>query len=659
MEESENTKEDTIFDKLKAYILPAIEPLSISWSSPSSVNHSKGGYISGYFKNWSVYGTVSVDDWTAKMQIAYNFDMILAQCQKSFSALEKNESKIATEMYHLNDAVNGRVDRINTRLETAEGSISNVQTSLNNAGSKINELYQLHNLQEASLESKAAKINELYRFHNSQQGSIDSHDAKINQLYQLRNEHQKILERHSESLNSAGEKINQLYSLNNDQGVVLGKHTASINQLYQLRDEHQKVLERHSASLNSAGEKIDELYQLNSDQGVVLGRHTASINQLYQLHNTQQESLDSHSALLTSHSASILQLYQLHNAQQESIDLLKTELLGVIAAIVKASSDNVGLWDAEHYDGGSVSEGDGKAVRLFKNQFQGLKTHYAAIMRTYFDMDDKESAIYRLRYSIVAGFEETKDLLSEWFTTLLESQNTMNKFLKVITDWLQIQNNQLNTVHDDLVSLLASQNTINTNLSSIISYLALQEEHFKTCEIYFQFIISWLADIFDKIGSEDNGGWIKELIKTLGSLLETAIKTLGTLLETAIREVSDLLKKLLNFLDGLIDDLLHLIVPENLDFMDHKFDSTSKTIKLKFGSIFDGIDSFKSMFGSKSVFEDIEINLGGFGKGSFKIPVSILNNIAPFVQPLITGAVALEFLIDMYKWFHTKGEVIE
>ncbi|MDT2546914.1 hypothetical protein, partial [Enterococcus raffinosus] len=432
---------------------------------------------------------------------------------------------------------NDRIDRINSRLSTTE-------TIQELVYERTNELYQLHNAQQTSLDSHSANIKQIYGLINDQSVVLGQHTNSINQLYQLRNEHQKILERHSESLNSAGEKINELYSLNNDQGVVLGKHTASINQLYQLRDEHQKILERHSESINSAGTKISELYNL---------------------HNIQQESLDSHSALLTSHSASILQLYQLHNAQQDSIDLLKAELLGVIAAIVKASSDNVGLWDAEHYDGGSVSEGDGKAVRLFKNQFQGLKTHYAAIMRTYFDMDDKESSIYRLRYSIVAGFEETKDLLSEWFTTLLESQNTTNKFLKVITDWLQIQNNQLNTVHDDLVSLLASQNTINTNLSSIITYLALQEEHFKTCEFYFQFIISWLADIFDKIGSEDNGGWIKELIKTLGSLLETAIKTLGTLLETAIREVSDLLKKLLNFLDGLIDDLLHLVVPENLD----------------------------------------------------------------------------------------------
>lgn len=65
------------------------------------------------------------------------------------------------------------------------------------------------------------------------------------------------------------------------------------------------------------------------------------------------------------------------------------------------------------------------------------------------------------------------------------------------------------------------------------------------------------------------------------------------------------------------------------------------------------------MFGSKSVFQDIEVNLGTFGNGSFKLPMSILNDMAPFVKALITGAVALEFLIDMYKWFHTRGEVIE
>ncbi|MGH1831874.1 hypothetical protein ABE871_10545 [Enterococcus gilvus] len=310
--------------------------------------------------------------------------------------------------------------------------------------------------------------------------------------------------------------------------------------------------------------------------------------------------------------------------------------IGIIASIVSLRQSNENLWNADNYDGGSVGKNDGKAVRLFKNQFQGLKTHYAAIMRNYFDMDDKGSAIYRLRYSIVAGFEETKDLLIEWFTLILNSSNTTNSHLNSINTWLELQNKQFKEFY----------------------------------EVYV-IITKWLEQIYKKPPpvvnvtvpevtlSENGNGWLKTLIETVGSVIETAIETLGSLLETAIGEVGQLLRDLLAFLDGLIDDLLHLIVPENLDFMDHKYDSTSKTIKLKFSFIFDGIDSFKGMFGSKAVFKDIEMNLGSFGKGSFKLPVSMLNEMAPYVKALITGAVALEFLIDMYKWFHTRGEVIE
>ncbi|MBU5361365.1 hypothetical protein KQI58_09780 [Enterococcus raffinosus] len=303
------------------------------------------------------------------------------------------------------------------------------------------------------------------------------------------------------------------------------------------------------------------------------------------------------------------------NSLNEKIDNFSDNALGIIAAIVASMKSNEDLWNAENYSGGSVGEKDGKAVRMFKVQFQESRSHFALLMKHYFDMNDPNSAIYKLRYSIVAGFEETKILLEEWFTYLLQSGNTTNSFLSTIADWLEMIYKKPPPV-------------VNVTIP--------------------------------KVELDENGnGWLKTLIKTVGDVMKTAIETLGSLLETAIGEVGQLLRDLLTFLDGLIDDLLHLIVPENLDFMDRKFDDTSRTIKLKFGSIFDGIDSFKNMFNGRSTFKDIEISLGVFGNGSFEIPVSILNTLAPFVYPLITGGVALEFLIDMYKWFHTKGEIVE
>ncbi|MDY4025975.1 MAG: hypothetical protein SOZ13_12910 [Enterococcus avium] len=322
--------------------------------------------------------------------------------------------------------------------------------------------------------------------------------------------------------------------------------------------------------------------------------------------------------------------------------------VAIIASINLQGKNNTDLWNAEHYDGGSINENDGKAVKLFKIQFQGLKTHISSMLKTYFGEDGIYTKLMQKPLNRII------DLLE-----LIE-----DKEIKVGIPDLTDNFTRLMTLLNTLLGLIKDNHQVIQDLglkepsTRIIELLEAIRDKELTVEIP-PFEISEIKNMPDVNLSENGNGWLKTLIKTIGDILKTAIETLGSVLETAIGEVGALLRDLLAFLEGLIDDLLRLVVPENLDFMDHKFDSTSKTIKLKFGSIFDGIEAFKGMFGSKSVFKDIEINLGKFGNGSFKLPVSILNDMAPFVKALITGAVALEFLIDMYKWFHTKGEVIE
>ncbi|MDT2513535.1 hypothetical protein P7D79_04775 [Enterococcus avium] len=322
--------------------------------------------------------------------------------------------------------------------------------------------------------------------------------------------------------------------------------------------------------------------------------------------------------------------------------------VAIIASINLQGKNNTDLWNAEHYDGGSINENDGKAVKLFKIQFQGLKTHISSMLKTYFGEDGIYTKLMQKPLNRII------DLLE-----LIE-----DKEIKVGIPDLTDNFTRLMTLLNTLLGLIKDNHQVIQDLglkepsTRIIELLEAIRDKELTVEIP-PFEISEIKNMPDVNLSENGNGWLKTLIKTIGDILKTAIETLGSVLETAIGEVGALLRDLLAFLEGLIDDLLRLVVPENLDFMDHKFDSTSKTIKLKFGSIFDGIDAFKGMFGSKSVFKDIEINLGKFGNGSFKLPVSVLNDMAPFVKALITGAVALEFLIDMYKWFHTKGEVIE
>ncbi|MFB5458284.1 hypothetical protein ACE40W_22780 [Enterococcus avium] len=264
--------------------------------------------------------------------------------------------------------------------------------------------------------------------------------------------------------------------------------------------------------------------------------------------------------------------------------------LGIIAAINSLKQSNENLWNADSYDGASVGANDGKAVRLFKNQFQGLKTHYAGIMKYYFDMNDPNSAIYKLRYSIVAGFGETGELLEEWFTTLLESQNTTNSYLGTIADWLEMQN-----------------------------------AHFKKFYEVYVIITQWLEQIYKKpppvvnvtippLELDENGnGWLKTLIKTVGDVMKTAIETLGSLLETAIGEVGQLLRDLLAFLDGLIDDLIQLVVPENFDFLDKDFGKLKGKFDVKFGDILSVGSKIKDTFtpNKKDFFKAISFTFMG------------------------------------------------
>ena len=272
------------------------------------------------------------------------------------------------------------------------------------------------------------------------------------------------------------------------------------------------------------------------------------------------------------------------------IDNLNFSDLGIIAAITLAAKMNNDLWNAENYDGGSVNENDGKAVRLFKNQFQGLKSHFAGIMKYYFDMNDKDSTIYKLRYSIVAGFEETKDLLTEWFTHLLESSNTTN-----------------------------------THLNSVNTWLELQDDHFKKSYEVLVIITKWLEQIYQKPPpivnvtippidlSETGNDWLKTLIETIGEVMKTAIETLGKVLETAIGEVGQLLRDLLKFLDGLIDDLIRLVVPENFDFLDKDFGKLKGKFDVKFGDILNIGGKIKDTFtpNKKDFFKAISFTFMG------------------------------------------------
>lgn len=167
-------------------------------------------------------------------------------------------------------------------------------------------------------------------------------------------------------------------------------------------------------------------------------------------------------------------------------------------------------------------------------------------------------------------------------------------------------------------------------------------------------------DLGSEIDSSEDG-WFKQLIKSGFSLIETAIKSIEKVITEAIKGLVSIGNKILDFLDNLLDKIIALIIPKNLDFVGNKLDGVKNDIDVKFPFVKSLSNFIQNAFSTRQVaFEDIKVTLPQmFGGTTTNIPLSILNTVASYIKPVFTAFILLEFLIDFYKWFYRKGEVIE
>jgi len=295
-----------------------------------------------------------------------------------------------------------------------------------------------------------------------------------------------------------------------------------------------------------------------------------------------------------------------------------------------------------------LNANEGKFTSMLKHQFIALRndirdlfssegtfwTNLKKLFDVYFDINNKDSGFYRIRYSIVAGFgdlEKILELIGTDTLNLRKSLITTNDFLNTMIDWLKL----IYEKPTGSVSVTVPPFDFN-RLEEILKNLS-------------------FGNVVNEAGT-NFWDFMKELIKNLGDILTTAIGG-----------VKDVLMRIFDILDKFVDTIIKLIVPDNLDFLDSQWSKTLDTIKLKFSFIFDSVDSVKSIFsGDKKNFEDLDIklnagNLGdnSFSLGSVKLPVSYLNTFLIFVKPIANAFVLLWFLIDMYKWIHERNAVVE
>jgi len=285
--------------------------------------------------------------------------------------------------------------------------------------------------------------------------------------------------------------------------------------------------------------------------------------------------------------------------------------LGIIAAVatVKDSVDKLKTVFDQRFgvvDTDSLMAHEGSFVRMIKRQFILLKE----LMASYFDMEDKESSLYKIRYSIVSGFGELEKVLK----TLAEDILGIRSFMSTISSFVETGNKRLEMIYDYLKTMKLSVN---------------------------------LGDSVNSTGS------------SLWDVLKALIEALGSILTAVVNGLADVLDSIASLVGKMLDMLIKLFVPDNLDFMNKKFESTGEGFKAKFSFVFGWIDVFKGLFSNQRNLEDITISFGGMFAGGVNLPLSKISEFAPLVRAVITGFILLEFLIDMYKWFHTRGEIIE
>lgn len=290
------------------------------------------------------------------------------------------------------------------------------------------------------------------------------------------------------------------------------------------------------------------------------------------------------------------------------------------------------------------------------------------------------SGLDLIKAGLESGFE-TLSLLLEELIEELKTASALNNATSIANTLLTTQ--ALGEIKDVITTCLASLTSIASNLAGLKTDVGVMknlvtiirdktilfDSYLKASNKHLETIISVLGSIlakpfdFEKLKEIlDNlnfGNIVNEAGTNIWDFLTEALKTLGDVLTESIGALGDILESILDFLDSLLDKLISLIVPENMDFLEDKADGISEKFKMKFGFAFNWVDSFKGLFGSQTVFQDFRLNLGGMFSGDVNIPLSLLNDVAAIVKPILTGFVLLEFLIDMYKWFHTRGELIE
>lgn len=248
---------------------------------------------------------------------------------------------------------------------------------------------------------------------------------------------------------------------------------------------------------------------------------------------------------------------------------------GIIAAIIGLHD----TWKSKDYNA-SILPDDGDAVKLMKSvankigssvstnisllrdvfgkdgtywveydkRWNNFPLWLQGLLNNYFDniynMENKDSLLYRLVYFFIDEMTKTRDFVIEINDNLLIA----NDSLLIIVDWLRM----IYSKPPDIVNVSIPP-----------------------------FDFDRLQQILNGLNF---GNIVNEAGTNIWDFLSQLIKTLGDIISTAITGLTDVVGEILDLLGDLINQIIKLIVPENLDFLDVGFGTVKSKIDIKFGS---------------------------------------------------------------------------
>ena len=561
-------------------------------TGPSTVyaGPNNGWNITGYFVSWRLDGTLNAT------MIANNIDMIVKQARNSFSyvnsrlnGLENWKSSMTSSFSsHESWATNAIVALRNraTSLENHEAWATNAIADLRSTTDYINTKTNTINSDLSSHKSWATDAIVALR---SRATDIDT--KLVNHMSWANDAVVKLRERATDidtklvkHMAWAEDAVVKLRERATDIDTKFESHkTWATDSIVSLRKADTDLNTKIDNHATWATDSIVALRKADTDLTTKVDNHvtwaTASVLALRNADTATNTKIDNHITWAKSDSTSH---WTRMNTMDQQITSLQNEIsgfnwsdAGIIAAIIGLHD----TWKSKDYNA-SILPDDGDAVKLMKSvankigssvstnisllrdvfgkdgtywveydkRWNNFPLGLQGLLNNYFDniynMENKDSLLYRLVYFFIDEMTKTRDFVIEINDNLLIA----NDSLLIIVDWLRM----IYSKPPDIVNVSIPPFDFN-RLQQILNGL-------------------------------NFGNIVNEAGTNIWDFLSQLIKTLGEIISTAITGLTDVVGEILDLLGDLINQIIKLIVPENLDFLDTGFGTVKSKIDIKFGS---------------------------------------------------------------------------